>query len=116
MNRIFVGGLGAVSPAGWGVAKLCAALDQHEPVPAQDIARPGWKKSLLIRDVPTPETRPVFFTHPRLRRASAITQHTVAAALEALGDDVARVQSGASAARHRGLHDVRQRRLFATIF
>lgn len=95
MNRIFVGGLGAISPAGWGVAKLCAALDQREPVPVHDIARPGWKKPLPIRDVPAPETRPGFFTHPRLRRASAITQHTVAAALEALGDDVARVQSGA---------------------
>jgi hypothetical protein len=95
LNRIFVGGFGAVSPAGWGVAKLCAALNQREPVPVQDMARPGWKKSLQVRDVPAPETRPVFFTHPRLRRASTITQHTVAAALEALGDDVARVQSGA---------------------
>ncbi len=95
MNRIFVRGLGAVSPAGWGVTKLCAALDQGEPIPAHDIARPGWKNSLQVRDVPAPETRPVFFTHPRLRRASAITLHTVAAALEAMGDDVVRVQSGA---------------------
>jgi hypothetical protein len=94
LNRIFVGGLGAVSPAGWGVAKLCAALDQHEPLPAHDIARPGWKKSLQIRNVPAPEIRPAFFTHPRLRRASAITQHTVAAALEALGDDAVQVRSG----------------------
>jgi hypothetical protein len=95
LNRIFVAGLGAVSPAGWGVVKLCAAVDQHEPIPAHNVARPGWEKSLWIRDVPAPETRPVFFTHPRLRRASVITQHTVAAALEALGDDAARVQSGA---------------------
>ncbi len=95
MNRIFVCGLGAISPAGWGVEKLCAALDKGEPIPAQTMTRPGWEKPLRVRSVPPPETRPAFFAHPRLRRASAITQHTVAAALEALGDDVAQVQSGA---------------------
>jgi hypothetical protein len=95
VNRIFVCGVGAVSPAGWGVEKLCAALDKGEPVPAQTIARPGWEKPMLVRNVPPPETRPAFFAHPRLRRASAITQHSVAAALEALGDDAAQVRSGA---------------------
>ena len=95
MSRIFVCGLGAVSPAGWGVEKLCAALDKGEPIPAQDLARPGWEKLLRVRSVPPPATRPAFLAHPRLRRASAISQHTVAAALEALGDDVAQVQSGA---------------------
>ena len=95
MNRIYVCGLGSVSPAGWGVEKLSAALDKGEPIPAQTMARPGWEKPLSVRAVPPPETRPAFFAHPRLRRASAITQHTVAAALEALGDDAARVQAGA---------------------
>jgi hypothetical protein len=94
MSRIFVCGLGAVSPAGWGVDKLCAALDQGEPIAAQALTRPGWEKPLRVRTVPPPETRPIFFTHPRLRRASVITHHTVAAALEALGDDVAQIQSG----------------------
>lgn len=95
MSRIFVGGLGAVSPAGWSVEKLCAALDKGEPIPTQIMTRPGWEKPLHVRNVPPPETRPAFFAHPRLRRASAITQHTVAAALEALGKDAAHVQSGA---------------------
>jgi hypothetical protein len=94
MNRIFVCGLGAVSPAGWGVEKLSAALDKGEPVPAQSITRPGWEKPLRGRLVPAPEIRPAFFAHPRLRRAAAITQHTVAAALEALDDDVLQIQSG----------------------
>jgi len=94
MNRIFVCGLGAVSPAGWGVEKLSAALDKGEPVPVQNITRPGWEKPLRGRTVPAPEKRPDFFTHPRLRRAGTITQHTVAAALEALGADAALVQSG----------------------
>ncbi|MDD5140197.1 MAG: hypothetical protein PHY43_08075 [Verrucomicrobiales bacterium] len=95
MNRIFVRGLGAVSPAGWGVEKLCAALDKGESLPAQNLARPGLEKPLRVRSVPPPVPRPVFFMHPRLRRASVITQHTVAAALEALGGDAAQVQSGA---------------------
>ncbi len=95
MNRIFVCGLGAVSPAGWGGEKLIAALDKGEPVPVQNITRPGWEKPLRGRTVPPPETRPEFFSHPRLRRSGAITQHTVAASLEALGADAAQVQSGA---------------------
>jgi hypothetical protein len=95
VSRIFVCGLGAVSPAGWGVSPLHSALARGEPLPTQTLARPGLEKPLRVRTVPPPETRPAFFTHPRLRRASAITQHTVAAALEALGDDAAKVQSGA---------------------
>lgn len=95
MSRIFVCGLGAVSPAGWGVSPLHSALVSGEPILTQTLARPGGEKPLHIRTVPPPEMRPVFFAHPRLRRAAAITQHTVGAALEALGDDVASVQSGA---------------------
>ena len=94
MNRIFICGLGAVSPAGWGVARLHSALASGEPIPMQTLARPGREKPLNVRNVPPPETRPVFFAHPRLRRASDITLHTVATALEALGDDVGRIQAG----------------------
>jgi len=56
--------------------------------------RPGWETPLRGRTVPPPEKRPDFFAHPRLRRAGTITQHTVAASLEALGADAALVQSG----------------------
>lgn len=94
MNRIFVHGLGAVSPAGWGIAPLQAVLTKGDPIPTQSLVRPGWKKPLGIRNVPPPETRPAFFLHPRLRRASDITLHTVAAALEALGDDIVPIQAG----------------------
>ena len=41
MSRIFVAGLGAVSPAGWKVAALREALAQAEPLPAQSLERPG---------------------------------------------------------------------------
>jgi beta-ketoacyl synthase-like protein len=94
VNRIYVHGLGAVSPAGWGVAALCDALKMDLPIPTQTLPRPGWEKPLLVRAVPTPVARPAFFAHPRLRRANSLTQYAVASALEALADDVAKIQSG----------------------
>ncbi|MHB8520963.1 MAG: beta-ketoacyl synthase N-terminal-like domain-containing protein [Limisphaerales bacterium] len=94
MNRIFIHGSGAVSPAGWGTPALRVAVEKNEPLPTQPLARPGWDKPLWVRQVPPPAARPAFLAHPRLRRASAISQYVIAAALEALGDDAARVQSG----------------------
>jgi hypothetical protein len=94
MSRVFVHGLGAVSPAGWGVSPLSEAIEKGEPLPTQLLPRPGWEKPLRIRAVPVPPARQAFLAHPRLRRAGAMAQHTVAAALEALGNDSARVQSG----------------------
>jgi hypothetical protein len=95
VSRIFVHGTGAVSPAGWGVAALCDALKKNLPLPTQSLARPGWEKPLQVRAVPPPVPRPAFFAHPRLRRANSIAQYTVAAALEALGENVSLVQDGA---------------------
>jgi hypothetical protein len=86
MSRVFVSGWGAVSPAGWGVAPLRQALQAGKPLPVQPLARPGWDQPLRARMVPVPVPRPAFFAHPRLRRASPITQYAAAAALEALGD------------------------------
>ena len=84
MSRIFVAGLGAVSPAGWGVASLGEALKHGQPLPTQAVERPGWKKPLRERLVPNPTGRPAFLVHPRLRRASPITHYAAAAALEAV--------------------------------
>jgi len=83
MSRIFVSGLGAVSPAGWNVSALREALNKGEPLPIQSLERPGWEKPLQTRLVPNPRSRPEFLTHPRLRRTSPITHYVVAAALEA---------------------------------
>jgi hypothetical protein len=94
MSRIFIHGTGAVSPAGWGVAALRDALEKNAPLPTQTLERPGWEKTLSVRLVPAPANRPSFSAHARLRRASAMTQHAVAAALEALGTDAMRVQTG----------------------
>jgi 3-oxoacyl-[acyl-carrier-protein] synthase II len=84
LSRVFVCGLGAVSPAGWDLPAMREALKKGEPLPLQTLARPGWAKPLRARLVPAPAPRPAFLAHPRLRRASPITQYAVAAALEAV--------------------------------
>lgn len=91
MSRIFVRGLGAVSPAGWGMDLFRAALAAGEPLPVKELARPGWSNPLLVRQVPAPATKPAFFGNPRLRRSSPISQFAVASALEALGPDAAQL-------------------------
>jgi hypothetical protein len=84
LSRVFVCGLGAVSPAGWGAAAMCEALARGEPLPVQPLERPGWAKPLRARLVPPPATRLPFLAHPRLRRTSPITHYAAAAALEAV--------------------------------
>lgn len=108
-----------MSPAGWGVEPLRQAVERGQQagkpagqqasspaglpacrpagvplLPVKELARPGWTKPLLVRAVPPPNPRPAFFGHARLRRSSPISQYAVAAALEALGDDVAKVNDG----------------------
>jgi 3-oxoacyl-(acyl-carrier-protein) synthase len=84
MNRVFVCGLGSVSPAGWTVEALRDALAKNEPLPTQPLTRPGWQTPLQMRPVPNPAVRPSFLAHPRLRRTSPITHYAAAAALEAV--------------------------------
>jgi 3-oxoacyl-(acyl-carrier-protein) synthase len=88
---IFVHGIGAVSPAGWGVAPLRDALCKGEPLPTKELPQPGSSQPLRVRAVPPSPARPAFLSHTRLRRTSPITQYAVAAALEALDDDGTRV-------------------------
>lgn len=87
MNSVYLHGAGAVSPAGWGLPALYAALDAGAPLPTQELQRPGRTIPLLTRQTPPPRSRPAFMSHPRLRRASPITHFAVGAALEALGDE-----------------------------
>ena len=95
MSRIFVHGVGAVSPAGWGVTPLREAVLGKKTIEDRELERPGWTKPLCARQVPAPATRPAFLAHARFRRTSPISQFAVAAALEALGEDAALVSSGA---------------------
>jgi hypothetical protein len=94
MSRVFLHGGGAVSPAGWGVPALRQVIADNRPLPIQSLARPGWENPLRVRTVPPPSARPAFMAHPRLRRAGAMTLHSVAAALEALGNDLPAIQNG----------------------
>ena len=87
MSEIAIAGIGAVSPAGWGVPALRLALRARQPIAEREVARPGWTRSLRVRRVPTPPSKPSFISHARLRRASPITSFAVAAALEALGTE-----------------------------
>jgi len=84
VSRVFVAGIGAVSPAGWNVAALRDALNRDEPLPCQSLARPGAGPPLRARLVPGSAGRPEFLAHPRLRRSSPVTHYAAAAALEAV--------------------------------
>jgi 3-oxoacyl-(acyl-carrier-protein) synthase len=94
MSRVFLHGWGAVSPAGWGAETLHQALLQGAPLPTHPLVRPGHAHPLSVRRVPAVMPRPAFLAHPRLRRTSPITHFAVAAAIEALGGDAARVATG----------------------
>ncbi len=94
MSRILVAGTGAVSPAGWGVEPLCSALPPGRPLPTSELVRPGKAIPFQVRPVPTAPEKPAWARHARLRRSSPIAQYAVAAALEALGPDAARVSDG----------------------
>jgi hypothetical protein len=94
MSRIFLHGVGAVSPAGWGAEALVQAVNRGEPLPLQPLVRPGQEHPLAVGRVPAPQPRPAFLAHPRLRRTSPISHFAVGAALEALGSDHEAVAAG----------------------
>jgi hypothetical protein len=83
MTRVFVTGLGAVSPAGWGVETLRRALAAGTPLPCVPLAHPGWTTPLRTRPVPPGGLSAELARHPRLRRTSPLAQYVVAAGLEA---------------------------------
>jgi hypothetical protein len=94
VSRIFVQGIGAVSPAGWGTAALTQSVSKPTRLPLQQLPLPGTALRLNVLRVPPTAPRPAFTAHPRLRRTSPIGQYAVAAALEALGPDTSRISEG----------------------
>jgi hypothetical protein len=94
LNGVFVAGVGAVSPAGWGMEPLEAAIAGAQALPIELMTRPGWTELLRVRRVPTANPRPGFLTEPRLRRSTPIARFVVGAALEALGHDAELVRVG----------------------
>ncbi len=95
MSRIFVHGTGAVSPAGWGVGSMMEALRIDRCPVASEVPRPNGGEPLRVNRVPVPSPKPTFLAHPRMRRASPISQFALGAAMEAVGADVAAIASGA---------------------
>jgi 3-oxoacyl-(acyl-carrier-protein) synthase len=70
------------------------ALARGEGIATKELPRPG-ATPINVRQVPPASPRPTFLAHARLRRTSPITHYSVSAALEALGNDAAKVSSGA---------------------
>lgn len=84
---IHIRGIGAVSAAGWSAGDLRRVVHEKKTLPTSQCVRPGGQrpKPCVTRLVPPPPPEKAA-RHPRLRRASAITRYSVAAALEAMMD------------------------------
>jgi hypothetical protein len=86
MKRVFVNGIGAVSPSGWSVESLRNAVNNGQVAANACIQRPGWSQPLACRRVPPPNPAPTFFANARLRRTTPITSFAASAAFQAIAD------------------------------
>ncbi|MCF7676521.1 MAG: beta-ketoacyl-[acyl-carrier-protein] synthase family protein [Akkermansiaceae bacterium] len=98
-GSLVITGIGAVSPAGWGVEALIGALASDAPLPETLLEPPGdaaeGTRPQRVRAVPRPVPDRTLAGHPRMRRATPVTLFAAAAGLEALGPErVAAVKSG----------------------
>ncbi|NJM36811.1 MAG: hypothetical protein HC845_02460 [Akkermansiaceae bacterium] len=85
-KQISINGIGAVSPAGWGVTSLINAIEQGETIPTSYLSRMLGEEEIrtpVFRVPAEGATTPKF---ARLRRASPISKFAAAAVAEALGD------------------------------
>ena len=81
-SRTIITGMGAVSPAGWGVEALVQAVQAGQALPSTVISA---ERQLSARLVPRPIPHAELIRHPRLRRASPLSHFAASASLEALG-------------------------------
>jgi len=86
MKRVFVNGIGAVSPVGWSVEALRDAVQSNQLPPNACVQRPGWAQPLACRRVPPPNPVPAVFANARLRRTTPITSFAASATLQAIAD------------------------------
>lgn len=87
---LIIKGLGAVSPAGWGVESLMQALHENTTIEKNHVSRPRIDGGDLVTPVYAVPSNPLpalWGRHPRMRRVSPISKFLVAAALEALGPE-----------------------------
>lgn len=81
MSRVFLSSWGAVSPKGLSAGDLSrSSIETPVPVRAPDARG----REHHAHAVPPPQERFDWMAHPRLRRASAISRHLVAAASQAI--------------------------------
>ncbi len=96
---LIISGIGAVSPAGWGVSALASAIANGQ-VPPETLLKPRansaeGQRSHAVRAVPCPPPDRALAGHARMRRATPISLFAAAAGLEALGPErAAAVKSG----------------------
>lgn len=93
-HSVFISGMGVVSPAGWGVEPFRSARTTGLRLPPQELPAVPGRPGYSVHRVPPLSPRPAYLGHARLRRSSLVSQFAVGAALEALGDDRNRIQSG----------------------
>ena len=87
---LIIKGMGAVSPAGWGVDALMKATHAEAPMETTLLRRSlidGGEMATPVYAVPSNLLPPLWGKHPRMRRVSAISKFLVSAALEALGHE-----------------------------
>ena len=88
MSRITASGIGVVSPAGWGLEPMMAALDADRRPELGEFERATTGGAVVrtpVLRVPKLEDRSKLPRDPRLRRASALGKFAAAAMHEALG-------------------------------
>ena len=102
MSRVFVRGIGAVSPAGWGVGALRDCLAAGAPLATQPMERPLWPQPLPYRTVPAlkPSAGQVLFVPSQFSatsQAPAEARHSTVLAFTPSAGQVGVVPSQTSA-------------------
>lgn len=86
-HALAIAGIGAVSPAGWGVPAMMAALDAGNALPVSELERPRGDQVVRTSVLRVPVDSSAVPKFSRLRRASPISKFAAAAVMEALGPE-----------------------------
>lgn len=84
--NIAITGTGAVTPAGWGVAAMMAALESGNTIPTTPLERASAAGLVITPVLRVPIEGATTPKNARLRRTSPISKFAAAAAMEALGE------------------------------
>ena len=86
-QRICIAGIGAVSPAGWGVQALCEAVREGREIDRSQLVRESFGVTVNTPVLRVPEGGANVPKFARLRRASSISKYAAAAVTEAVPAD-----------------------------